>query len=120
MLEQYKHLLSPIDVGPFTLRNRVLVTAHVPGIETNGQVNEAYIRYQIAKTKGGAALQISGSTAVHRTGAVGAGRGLNASDDGCIEGYKRLADAVHDLGGRFLIQLGHAGANVADTDAGRP
>ena len=48
------------------------------------------------------------------------GRGLNASDDGCIEGYKRLADAVHDLGGRFLIQLGHAGANVADTDAGRP
>lgn len=120
MPDQYKHLLSPIDVGPFTLRNRVLVTAHVPGIETNGQVNEAYVRYQIAKTKGGAALQISGSTAVHRTGAVGAGRGLNASDDGCIEGYKRLADAVHDLGGRFLIQLGHAGANVADTDAGRP
>ena len=120
MPDQYKHLLSPIDVGPFTLRNRVLVTAHVPGIETNGQVNEAYIRYQIAKTKGGAALQISGSTAVHRTGAVGAGRGLNASDDGCIEGYKQLADAVHDLGGRFLIQLGHAGANVADTDAGRP
>ena len=120
MPDQYKHLLSPIDVGPFTLRNRVLVTAHVPGIETNGQVNEAYIRYQIAKTKGGAALQISGSTAVHRTGAVGAGRGLNASDDGCIEGYKRLANAVHDLGGRFLIQLGHAGANVADTDAGRP
>ena len=120
MSDQYKHLLSPIDVGPFTLRNRVLVTAHVPGIETNGQVNEAYISYQIAKTKGGAALQISGSTAVHRTGAVGAGRGLNASDDGCIEGYKRLADAVHDLGGRFLIQLGHAGANIADTDAGRP
>ena len=120
MPDQYKHLLSPIDVGPFTLRNRVLVTAHVPGIETNGQVNDAYIRYQIAKTKGGAALQISGSTAVHRTGAVGAGRGLNASDDGCIEGYKRLADAVHDLGGRFLIQLGHAGANVADTDACRP
>ena len=120
MSDQYKHLLSPIDVGPFTLRNRVLVTAHVPGIETNGQVNDAYIRYQIAKTKGGAALQISGSTAVHRTGAVGAGRGLNASDDGCIEGYKRLADAVHDLGGRFLIQLGHAGANIADTDAGRP
>jgi len=120
MPDQYKHLLSPIDVGPFTLRNRVLVTAHVPGIETNGQVNDAYIRYQIAKTKGGAALQISGSTAVHRTGAVGAGRGLNASNDGCIEGYKRLADAVHDLGGRFLIQLGHAGANVADTDAGRP
>ena len=50
MPDQYKHLLSPIDVGPFTLRNRVLVTAHVPGIETNGQVNDAYIRYHIGKT----------------------------------------------------------------------
>ena len=31
MGDQYKHLLSPIEVGPITLRNRVLVTAHVPG-----------------------------------------------------------------------------------------
>jgi 2,4-dienoyl-CoA reductase-like NADH-dependent reductase (Old Yellow Enzyme family)/thioredoxin reductase len=120
MTDQYKHLLSPVDVGPFTLRNRVLVTAHVPGIETKGHVNNAYIAYQLAKARGGAALQVSGSTAVHRTGAVGAGRGLNASDDSCIDGYQRLADAVHRHEGRFLIQLGHAGANVADTDAGRP
>lgn len=120
MIGQYTHLLSPIDVGPFTLRNRVLVTAHVPGLETGGHVNEAYIAYQQAKAKGGAALQISGSTAVHRTGAVGAGRGLNASDDSCIDGYRRLADAIHRHEGRFLIQIGHAGANVADTDAGRP
>ena len=85
MPDQYKHLLSPIDVGPFTLRNRVLVTAHVPGIETNGQVNEAYIRYQIAKTKGGAALQISGSTAVHRTGAVGAAVDLMPATMGVLK-----------------------------------
>jgi 2,4-dienoyl-CoA reductase-like NADH-dependent reductase (Old Yellow Enzyme family)/thioredoxin reductase len=120
MTDQYKHLLSPIDVGPFTLRNRVLVTAHVPGVETGGHVNDDYIAYQRAKACGGAALQISGSTAVHRTGAVGAGRGLNASDDSCIDGYRRLANAIHQHDGRFLVQLGHAGANVADTDAGRP
>ena len=120
MTDEYKHLLSPIDLGPFTLRNRVLVTAHVPGVEADGQVNDAYIAYQRLKARGGAALQISGSTAVHRTGAVGAGRGLNASNDSCIEGYKRLADAIHQHEGRFLVQIGHAGANVGDTDAGRP
>ncbi len=49
MTEKYKHLLSPLDVGPFTLRNRALVTAHVPGIETGGHVNDAYIAYQQAK-----------------------------------------------------------------------
>ena len=120
MTDQYKYLLSPIDIGPFTLRNRVLITAHVPGLETDGHVNDAYIAYQRAKARGGAALQISGSTAVHRTGAVGAGRGLNASNDSCIDGYQRLADVIHSYDGRFLVQLGHAGANVADTDAGRP
>lgn len=120
MTEQFKHLLSPVEVGPFTLRNRVLVTAHVPGLESRGHVNDDYIAYQSAKARGGAALQITGSTAVHRTGSVGAGRGLNASDDSCIDGYQRLAEAVHRHEGRFLVQLGHAGANVADTDAGRP
>ena len=91
-----------------------------PGLESGGHVNDDYIAYQIAKARGGAALQISGSTAVHRTGAVGAGRGLSASDDSCIDGYRRLSDAIHRQDGRFLVQLGHAGANVADTDAGRP
>ena len=120
MTEKYRHLLSPIDIGPFTLRNRVLVTAHVPGLEAGGYVNEDYIAYQRAKARGGAALQITGSTAVHRSGSVGAGRGLNASNDSCIDGYQRLADAIHSHEGRFLVQLGHAGANVADTGAGRP
>ena len=120
MPEQFQHLLSPIDIGSITLRNRVLVTAHVPGVEAGGLVNDDYIAYQRAKARGGAALQITGSTAVHRTGAVGAGRGLNSGHDEIIDGYGRLADAIHAEGGRFLVQLGHAGANVADTDAGRP
>ena len=120
MTEKYRHLLSPIDIGPFTLRNRVLVTAHVPGLEAGGYVNDDYIAYQRAKARGGAALQITGSTAVHRSGSVGAGRGLNASNDSCIDGYQRLADAIHSHDGRLLVQLGHAGANVANTGAGRP
>lgn len=120
MTAEFSHLLSPLEVGPLTLRNRVLVTAHVPGVEASGLINDEYVSYQRAKARGGAALQISGSTAVHRTGAVGAGRGLNSATDDAIDGFGKLADAVHAEGGRFLIQLGHAGANVGDTDAGRP
>lgn len=120
MGETYSALLSPLTVGPFELRNRVLVTAHVPGIEAGGLVNDAYIAYQRARARGGAALQISGSTAVHRTGAVGKGRSLDNTNPQIVEGYKRLADAIHDEGGRFLVQFGHAAATVNDTDAGRP
>ncbi|MBY8977060.1 FAD-dependent oxidoreductase [Rhodobacteraceae bacterium NNCM2] len=120
MTNRFSNLLSPITVGPITLRNRVLVTAHVPGVEAGGWVNDDYIAYQRAKAAGGAALQISGSSHVHATGGVGGNRGINAGDDRAIDGFSRLAEAIHAEGGRFLIQLGHAGATVNDTDVGRP
>ncbi|MEM7177131.1 MAG: FAD-dependent oxidoreductase [Pseudomonadota bacterium] len=120
MSQDFPNLLSPIAIGPLTLRNRVLVTAHVPGIEAGGLLNEDYIAYQRARAAGGAALQISGSSAVHETGGVGGKRGINAGDNAVVDGFGKLADAIHAEGGRFLIQLGHAGATVNDTDAGRP
>lgn len=116
----FAHLLSPLTLGPITLRNRVVMTAHVPGIEERGLPGADYIAYHRARAAGGAGLQISGSSAVHRTGGVGGGRGLHANGEGAVEAYGRLADAVHAEGGRFLVQLGHAGATVNDTDAGRP
>lgn len=120
MPETLDRLLSPIKVGPIEIRNRVLVTAHVPGLEKNGLVSDVYIAYQRTRARGGAGLQISGSTAVHRTGSVGAGRSLDNTNPDIVEGYKKLADAIHDEGGRFLVQLGHAAATVVDADAERP
>lgn len=120
MSPSYPNLLSPIDIGPFRIRNRALITAHVPGLERDGLASAAYIAYQRARARGGAGLQISGAATIHRTGAVGAGRGLDNTRPGAAEAYKRLAEAVHDEGGRFLIQLGHAAATVSDSDVGRP
>ena len=120
MTATFKHLLSSIKIGPKVIKNRILVTAHVPGVEKNQLINEEYILYQQAKARGGAGLQISGATAIHKTGSVGTGRGLNGSDPKVILGYKRLAKAIHKEGGHFLVQLGHSAATVNDQDAGRP
>lgn len=116
----FTHLLSPLQVGPLTLRNRVLLTAHVPGLERDGLPGPDFVTYHRARAAGGTALQISGSSAVQATGGVGGKRGIDASDDRVIESYARLGEAIHAEGGRFLIQLGHAGATVNDTDPGRP
>jgi 2,4-dienoyl-CoA reductase-like NADH-dependent reductase (Old Yellow Enzyme family)/thioredoxin reductase len=120
MLDSFEHLLSPINIGPRLIRNRVLVTAHVPGVEADGLVTEDYIAYQRARARGGAGLQVSGASAVHRTGSVGSGRALDNTKPEVVDGYRRLADAIHAEGGAFLIQLGHAAATVHDVDAGRP
>ncbi|MEM8685768.1 MAG: mycofactocin system FadH/OYE family oxidoreductase 2, partial [Pseudomonadota bacterium] len=116
----FQHLLKPIQIGSTTIRNRVLVTAHVPGLEKDGLASEAFIAYQQARARGGVGLQISGSSSVHATGSVGAGRSLNNTKPEVVEGYQRLAEAIHGEGGRFLVQLGHAAASVNDQDAGRP
>jgi len=120
MQDEFKHLLSPIVIGSMTLRNRVLVTAHVPGLEQNGIATDAFIAYQRARAHGGAALQISGASSVHWSGSVGKGRGLDCTAPGSVEAYQRLADAIHAEGGRFLIQLGHSAATVNIADAGQP
>lgn len=120
MSSRFPHLLSPLQVGGVTLRNRVLVTAHVPGIEQDGLVSDGYIAYQQARARGGAGLQISGSTQVHSTGSVGAGRSLNNTKPQIVEGYRKLAKAIRVEGGRFLVQLGHSTATVNDQAPGRP
>ena len=120
MATTFTRLLSPIKIGPKVIKNRILVTAHVPGLEKNNLISDEYILYQHAKAKGGAGLQISGATAIHSTGSVGSGRGLNGANPKVIIGYKRLAKAIHEEGGRFLIQLGHSAATVNDQEAGRP
>ncbi|MGI9405672.1 MAG: hypothetical protein ACR2O4_04820, partial [Hyphomicrobiaceae bacterium] len=120
MQDEFEHPLSPVQVGPFRLRNRVLVTAHVPGLEQGGIASEAFIAYQQARARGGAALQISGSSAVHWSGSVGTGRGLDCTADGTVGAYRQLADAIHSENGRFLVQLGHSAAAVNIADAGKP
>ncbi|MGB0388740.1 MAG: FAD-dependent oxidoreductase [Ardenticatenaceae bacterium] len=106
----FPHLLSPLQVGPMTIRNRVLVSAHQPGMAEDGHPSDHYVAYQRARARGGAGLQITGATAVHATGMFHGPHFLLNLDDGIIPGYKRLARAVHEEGGRILAQLGHAGA----------
>ncbi|NNE24494.1 MAG: FAD-dependent oxidoreductase [Rhizobiales bacterium] len=121
MAGNFEHLLSEIKVGPKTLRNRVLVTAHVPGVAAAGRVSDAYIAYQRTRARGGAGLQITGSSQIHATGSIGgAGRGLNNLLDGIVDDYHRLSDAIHTEGGTMLVQLGHSAATVDYGDIGRP
>ncbi len=116
----FPHLFSPLQVGPITLRNRILVTAHVPRLAENNIPGPRYAAYHRAKARGGVALQITGATPVHASSGRPAGSALENTDDRIIPGYRLLADAVHSEGGRILAQLAHFGATLAATDPGQP
>ena len=102
-----KHLLSPINVGPFDLRNRIYSTGHTTAYNSDGLVSDQEIAYHARKAQGGIALSISGSTAVHPSGGAPQMNLLTNFDDAVLPGYRRLADAMHAHGARMLIQLAH-------------
>ncbi len=117
---RFPHLLSPIRIGRKRLRCRVLVTAHEIRLGEDGIPGPRYAAYHRARARGGAGLQITGCTAVHRTGGLGSGGTLANVDDSIIDGYRRLAGAVHEEGGVILAQLGHSAATMPSTDPGAP
>ncbi len=119
-MNHFPGLLSPLQIGPLHLRNRVLVSAHVAGFARHNKPGEQYINYHRQYANGGAGLQITGATPVHRSGMLGVGGDAlwNLNDD-IIPGYSRLSAAIHDEGGRILAQLAHSAGTVLINQPGQ-
>ena len=117
---RFPHLLSPIRIGPRRLRCRVLVTAHEIRLGDGHIPGARDAAYHRARARGGAGLQITGCTAIHRTGGLGSGGALANVDDSIIDGYRLLSEAVHEEGGVILAQLGHSAATTHATEPRAP
>ncbi|MDH3692953.1 MAG: FAD-dependent oxidoreductase [Gammaproteobacteria bacterium] len=112
-MSDYPHLLSPLTIGSIEVRNRVLVSAHVPGFADNHLPGKRYIAYQCERAAGGVGLQITGGTPVHKSGLLSNNKdSLHNLNDDIVPGYRKLAQAVHAEGGRILAQLAHSGGTT--------
>ena len=115
-----KHLTTPIDVGPFQLRNRIISTAHTTVYNPDGLVGDQEIAYHVSKARGGIALSVTGSTTVHPSGGAPQMHLLVNFDDGVIPGYRRLAEAMHTHGARMMVQLTHLASGFSSEHSGHP
>jgi 2,4-dienoyl-CoA reductase-like NADH-dependent reductase (Old Yellow Enzyme family) len=111
---RYAALFEPIDVGPFRLRARVFASAHQPGLADNGVPGPRYVAYHRARARSGFAMQITGATPIVPSNLWDPRRMLVNRDESIVPGYQRLAEAVHEEGGRMLAQLMHPGAAEID------
>ena len=99
---------QPIQVGPFTLRGRVYLPSHQPGLAAGGKVTDRYIAYHRRRARAGMAMQVTGATPVAES-EVWPDICLWNIDESIVPGYQRLAAAVHEEGGIMIAQLGHPG-----------
>lgn len=116
----FERLLSPIKVGPKTLRNRMVISGHVPGLAEHGGPSPREIAYLAARTRAGVGLQITGATPIHPTTFQDEAASHVNIDDRIIAPYRTMADAIHAEGGVILAQLAHYGATSTSHEAGVP
>lgn len=108
-MEKYTTLFTPISIGTMQLKNRGIVPAMGTGFTTTAcVVNDRLIAYHREKARGGFALLIAEVTAVVPDGKT-AFTTPGLWEDGQIEGFRRLAEAVHAEDCKICVQLQHPG-----------
>lgn len=115
---QFSNLLSPMRVGPVTIRNRALFTGHDTLLQTDdGLVSDEYIAYQESRAMGGAGLQVLQAAAIDEFSCSGS-KQIRLDRDEVIPGLRKIADAVHRHGGTVFAQLLQAGREIFESADG--
>ncbi len=110
--EQLAHVLSPLQVGPVTLKNRIVSSAHLTHFARDHLPSDRHVYYYREKARGGLGLIVMEASAVHPTSAQFP-TVVFAFDERVIPWYQRIAEAVHEEEAPVLAQLWHCGHHAA-------
>ena len=116
---RYRHLFSPLRVGPLTLRNRVVFSAHLTNYAENGLPSAQHAAYYAARAAGGAGLIITEEHSTHPT-SWPYEKLIHGFRPEVIPGYQRITQAVHAHGVPILAQLNHNGGQASGMYSRRP
>lgn len=113
-------VFDPININGMTVRNRFVRSATWEGLaEADGRVSDRLAALIANVAAGGVGLVISGHAYVEKRGQAGPWQ-LGAHHPDMTPGLARLARAVHAQGGRFVVQLAHAGCRADPALSGLP
>ncbi|WP_033290940.1 NADPH-dependent 2,4-dienoyl-CoA reductase [Amycolatopsis jejuensis] len=104
----YPNLLSPLDLGFTTLRNRVLMGSMHTGLEDRASRFPQLAEYYAERARGGVGLIVTGGFAPNRTGWL-LPLASKLSTPAEAKNHRQLTDAVHAEGGKIALQILHAG-----------
>jgi 2,4-dienoyl-CoA reductase-like NADH-dependent reductase (Old Yellow Enzyme family) len=100
-------LFTPLKVGAFALKNRVVLAPLTRCRSSEGRVPNSLMRnYYVQRASAG--LMLSEATSVTPMG-VGYPDTPGIWSEAQVAGWKSITDAVHQVGGTMLLQLWHVG-----------
>ena len=100
---------DPLRLGPVTLRNRLVATAHASGLVRDGLPVAGDAEYWRRLAAGGAAMLIGGGTVTAPESAPRRGNVLEAWRHEAVVPLRRRVDAIHAEGAVAVCQLVHLG-----------
>ncbi|MEN4474989.1 FAD-dependent oxidoreductase [Mycolicibacterium cosmeticum] len=110
-------LFSPLDVGPMRLKNRIFSSGHDTVMAHDGQITDQLIAYHRARAEGGVGLIVMQVAGIHETARY-TSHVLMITEDSCIPGYRRLAEAVHEHDCKLISQIFHPGREIMESQDG--
>ncbi|WNJ16732.1 NADPH-dependent 2,4-dienoyl-CoA reductase [Pontibacter sp. G13] len=104
----YPTLLSPLDLGFTTLKNRVLMGSMHTMLEEAPNGFERAAAYYAERARGQVGLIVTGGIAPNIEGQVGPGAAkLDSPEE--VPQHKLITEAVHKEGGKICMQILHSG-----------
>ncbi|KAF1054176.1 MAG: Metal reductase [Stenotrophomonas maltophilia] len=113
----FPHLFTPLTLRGKTVKNRIMSTGHDTSMPTDNLVNDQLVAYHTARARGGAGLIVMQVAGVHDSARY-TSHVLMATDDDCIPGYRRVAEACHAEGTVVLSQVFHPGREIMESSDG--
>jgi 2,4-dienoyl-CoA reductase (NADPH2) len=104
----YPLLSRPLDLGFVTLRNRILMGSMHTGLEARPDGMERLAAFYAERARGGAALIVTGGFSPNDAGNLSPHR-AQLSTHADVDRHRVIPRAVHDAGGRIVLQLLHSG-----------
>ncbi len=108
-------MYTPLRLGNTQIQNRLVASAMFEYGADSGRITKKIMERYLALADGGAGLIITGMHAVSAAGAV-APIMVNTEYDGYLEDMHEIVDAVHQRGGKLVVQLQHCGGKTCQAD----
>lgn len=104
-------LFDPITYGAIQAPNRIVMAPLTRGRSSDGHVPVSSLKADYYSQRAGAGLLIAEATGISREG-MGWPAAPGVWTDDQVEAWKPVTEAVHEAGGRIVLQLWHMGRLV--------
>jgi mycofactocin system FadH/OYE family oxidoreductase 2 len=115
----YRQLFTPLRLGPVTVANRIVFSAHLTNYATHGLPTAQHAAYYGARAAGGAGLIITEEHSTHPTDWPYE-KLIHGFNPGVIPGYLAITDAVHAHDVPIFAQINHNGGQASSMYSRRP